>query len=192
MEARPELAVLVARVATGWSRVELSFGHLVVELLGAHAHAGMKMYKALSGAAAQRAVLRAVARDRLPASLIDELEALLRTAKSVGSKRNDVVHGLWETSEQMPDALVWCDSADHLLTHSEFWAGWLSRDEGDRLEWAATKFKGEGPRYLVYERQDFENILAEINLLLSRLMTFMHECMKLREAPGDKSSLTGG
>jgi hypothetical protein len=185
MEARPKLAVLVARIATGWSRVEQSFGFLAVQLLGAHAHTGMKMYKALSGAAAQRAVLRAVARDRLPTELVDELEALLRLTKRVGSKRNGVVHGIWEVSDQMPEALIWCDSADSLLSASEFWAGWLSRDKSQRLQWASREYNGKGPPYLVYERPDFESILDEINVLQARLMSFTNSCMKLRETHGN-------
>ena len=91
MTARPELAVLIARVATGWTHIETFYGYLVVQLLASHAHTGVKMYKALSGSAAQRAVLRAVARDRLPQHQLDELEAILRTTKSVGTKRNNVV-----------------------------------------------------------------------------------------------------
>jgi hypothetical protein len=191
MSERPELAVYVARVATGWSHVEKFYGYLVVQLLGAHAHAGMRMYKALSGSASQTAVLRAVARDRLPQPMMDELEDLLRRTRKAAGKRNDVVHGLWEISDELPDALVWCDSADSLLSHSEFWAGWLSRDLGDRISWATREFKGKGPRYLVYEKQDFQQILDEIQSVLARLMTFLHACMDLNKPASDGESLAG-
>lgn len=181
MEARPDLAVYVARVATGWSRVEQSLGYLIVQLLGAHAHAGMKMYKALSSSASQMAVLRAVARDRLSPDQVDKLEDLLRLIKATARKRNDIVHGIWETADDLPDALVWCDSADSLLTHSEFWAGWLSRGEPERLQWAAKEYAGSGPKYLVYKQEDFEQILEDMNLVLARLMTFLNECSDLNE-----------
>ena len=76
MSAHPELAVLIARITTGWSRIEERLGFLI-ELLGAHAHTGMQLYQALSGAASQKAVLRAVARDRLSADAMDKLEEIL-------------------------------------------------------------------------------------------------------------------
>lgn len=184
MVERPDLAVYIARIATGWSRVEQGLGNLVVQFLGAHAHTGIKMYEALSGSASKLAVLRAVARDRLSRDQLDQLEEVLRSVKSVGRKRSKVVHGLWEISDQLPRALVWCDSADAALSNSEFWAGWLSRDLDERFQWAANLHAGHGPRYFVYEERDFQEIVDEIQSLLARLLILLHDAMKLNEPPG--------
>lgn len=188
MPARPELAVYIARIATGWSGIEQAFGRLGIQLLGAHAHTGMKMYRALSGSASRNAVLRAIAKDRLPENLMNEFEELMRATKKTAMKRNNVVHGMWELSDDLPNALVWHDSSDGLLNHGEFWGGWLSRSLEDRFKWALEERRVE-PMHLVYEAKDFDEILDEMNLLMARLMTFTRECMKLNEPPSDETSL---
>jgi len=102
MKERPDLAVFIARVAVGWSRVEERLGYIIVQLLRAEAHTGMKMYQALTSSAAQFGVLRAVARDRLDKDMQDKLEELLADYKKVAKQRNKIVHGHWDTSEQHP------------------------------------------------------------------------------------------
>jgi len=179
MEERPALAVYIARVATGWSRIEERIGFLIVELLGAEAHTGMKMYQALSGSAAQQAVLRAVARDRLSRAMQDELEEILQAFKNAARKRNKVVHGIWHFSEALPDALVWCDSADSLLSHSEFWTGWNShKTEADQVAWALSAKASRPPHYLTYDQRDFEEILMEMQDVLHLLVQFVIKCQK--------------
>jgi hypothetical protein len=186
MRQRPELAVLIARIAIGWSDTERRLGMLLVEMLGADARTGMKMYQALSGAASQKAVLRAVARDRLTAHGMDQLEQVLSEYKKVARQRNDVVHGVWEVSDTHPDALVWCDSADYLMSHGEFWAGYRSHsDEHKRIEYLRD-YKGEWPTRLLYVESDFLDILDRMTDAARSIQSFT---LAIHEPHGDEPSL---
>jgi len=185
MRARPELAVFVARVAIGWSDVERRLGSLLVKLLGADARTGMKMYRALSGAASQKAVLRAVARDRLNSEALQRLEVILSEFKKVAGLRNNVIHGAWEISDDHPDALVWQDSAEYLDSHGEFWAGYYSHaDERERMAWLQA-YDGFPQRFLYFER-DFQDILDRMTELARMLQGFT---LALHEQTGDESSM---
>jgi hypothetical protein len=149
----------------------------------------MKMYQALSGAAAQKAVLRAVARDRLSAGMLAELEDILADYKKAASQRNNVIHGQWEISAQHPDELVWYDSGESLLNHSEFWAGYNSQsDEKELMEWIGT-YDGKPIKYLLYNERDFDEVIEKIRRVFFRLLDFVIECQKLNKATSDKPSL---
>ncbi len=191
MVERPELAVWIARVATGWSRIEERLGYIIVQLLGAEAHTGMKMYQALSGAGAQKAVLRALARDRLSQEMQDELEALLSDYKKVAGKRNKIVHGHWDTSENHPDELVWTDAADAALNYSEFWAGWAAApDKNKRFEFARN-FKGREIKRLLYSTKDFDEVIREIIVIGTKLSNFSRAVENLNSAPRKETSVRG-
>jgi hypothetical protein len=192
MVARPELAVYIARVATGWSRVEERIGFIIVQLLGADAHVGMKMYRALSGSASQLAVLRAVARDTLTKEMQDRLEGILTHMRGAAKRRNNVVHGQWSISDSHPNELVWVDSGDSLMDHSEFWTGWLSRPEDERYDWIVREYRGRRLPYLLYEEADFEDILSDFQVLLAKMIAFIGDCQKTHEAASDASGLGGG
>lgn len=189
MTERPALAVYIARIAVAWSRVEERLGHVVVQLLGAHAHTGAKMYQALSGSATRKAVLRAVARDRLDKPMLEELEGILDDFKKVGGRRNDVIHGQWELSEDHPDELVWYDGNEYMISNSEFWAGYHARpDQQEMLDWARG-FKGTPIKYFLYGKQDFEELIERIRQLLFRIQNFTLSLHKIHKPRGDESSL---
>lgn len=189
--ARPDLAVYIARVATGWSHLEERIGYLIVQLLGAHAHTGMKMYQALSSSAAQLSVLRAVARDTLSNDDQLQMEAILASYKKTARKRNNVVHGHWHVSEQHPKDLVWCDSADDLLFYSEFWSVYSSLEASEVVPYFRDHYKEKRPNYLIYKQSDFEDILAEMARVFADLSAFVLKMRDLKELDRDKSSLGG-
>jgi hypothetical protein len=193
MVERPELAAMIARVAVGWSRTEERLGHLIVHLLRAEAHTGMKMYQALTGSAAQLAVLRAVARDRLDRAWQDKLETILAAYKKAAKKRNNVVHGHWYVSDRHPQELVWGDPANEMIGHSEFWAGYTAHaaDPGKQMEWLKT-YKRERPPHLLYNKQDFQDILEEMMEVAEELRSFALLLQNhLSDPLGNETSLSG-
>ena len=179
---------MIARIATGWSRVEERLGSIVVRLLQAEAHTGMKMYQALTSSASQRAVLRAVARDRLNQEMMDRLEALLSEHKVAARKRNKVVHGHWYVSDDHPNELVWTDAADELLGYSEFSSGWSASADMTAKMAFAQRFSRE-PKRLLYNEQEFEEILSEFIDVANALTLFNMEIAKLNELSGDEAGL---
>jgi hypothetical protein len=189
MTLRPELAVLIARVATGWSRVEERVGYIIVQLLRAEAHTGIKMYQALSSSAAQKAVLRAVARDRLSQEMQDRLESLLAEIRALARRRNDIVHGHWDTSPDHLKELVWTDAADAALSYSEFWSGYNAATDFQKQIDFARDFKGREPKRLLYSKDDFEDVLAKMTVLGSKLAMFSLDIQKLNGPPRDQASV---
>lgn len=172
---RPDLAILIARVATTWTWVEEALGRLFVQVLGTHARTGLMMYQALSSTAAQKAVLRAAAADRLTPEMQQKLEAALKDFQSAARRRNAIVHGLWRLSDDHPDALVWCDVGDHLFDHGDFWAGYRAHAErGEEFEFARN-FKGTKKRMLLYKKQDFLDVLEAIVDVGNRLQSLIRE-----------------
>lgn len=191
MVMRPEMAVWVARIATGWSRLEEKLGILIVQLLGTNAHTGMKMYQALSSSAAQKAVLRAVANDQLSAAMVAELETILLEYKKVGRKRNDIVHGHWGFSDEHPNDLVWTDSKEDLLAHSEFWAGWRSfEEEQERFDFASAWTRKR--QHVLYGALEFESILDGMRNVFGKLAVFTMACDKFQQAKRDQAGLGCG
>lgn len=191
MTARPQLAIYIARVVAGWARVEERIGFLIVRLLGAHAHTGMKMYQALASSAAQLAVLRAVARDHLDAELQGEMEAILKVFKSLARRRANIVHGHWYVSPEHPDDLVWCDSGASLVAHSHFWSGYRDLPEEERYRYMEAYSRENDLPYYLYAATDFRDLLAEMTSLLNRLMRFIMALDLLDYKAGDQPRLSG-
>lgn len=189
MVQRPQLAVLIARVATGWSRVEERLGFIIVQLLRAEAHTGMKMYQALTSSASQFSVLRAVARDRLDTEMQQRLDDLLADYKKVARKRNKIVHGHWDTSPQHPNELVWTDAADEALSYSEFWAGYNGASDFAGQMNFARSFKGGQHNRLLYGEADFEAVLSEMTVIATRLSDFSIEVEKLHRPVRAKAEI---
>jgi hypothetical protein len=92
---RPQLATQIAVIAAIWTRIENGWGVVLAEMLDTEARVGVTMYLALSGSAAQRAVLQAVAEDRLPDELKANFAELLKIQKGPATERNTIVHGQW-------------------------------------------------------------------------------------------------
>lgn len=151
----------------------------------------MKMYQALSGAAAQKAVLRALARDRLSKALQDELELILSAVKKAAGKRNNIVHGHWYLSENHPDELVWAAASEELLGYSEFWSGYNRHPEQEKKIRFALDFRGKPAARLLYNKKDFEEVLAEITLVGSKLANFNIAVEKLHRFAGKQASVGG-
>lgn len=92
---RPNLAAHIGAVASMWTIIEETWGHILSEALDAHAKTGVAMYLALSGAASQGAILTEAVKIHLP-ERIQTLVAQARLAeKGVARDRNRVVHGRW-------------------------------------------------------------------------------------------------
>lgn len=181
MQQRPNLAILVAQIATNWTRIEELLGRTLTQLLGAEAKSGMVMYQALSGGASRTSVLRAVARYR-SAVIAAELETVLAAVRTTGGKRNDIIHGHWFYSDDHPDDLVWLASKHDLISYSEFWAGYNANPEHQKQIEFAKGFQAKRRDYRLYKEADFKSVLSEILLLGGRIVGFNVECEKLNRA----------
>ena len=151
MQQRPALALLIAQIATNWTRIEELLGRSLTQLLGAEAKSGMIMYQALSGSASRTAVLKAVAKYRSP-TIATELENVLTPVRRAAGKRNDIIHGHWFYSDDHPDDLVWLASKDDLVSYSEFWAGYNADPDHQKQIDFAKRLPSQASELLALQR----------------------------------------
>jgi hypothetical protein len=111
LKSYPHLCSIVMEAISFGAQVEFNWSAIIVDLLRAEAKTGMAMYQALSGAEARRTALSAAAKIALSPDdfiLFQSVEKALRSARRA---RNNFVHHIWGTSDQVPDALLLIDPA---------------------------------------------------------------------------------
>lgn len=110
---RPELALQVLSIITTWSRTEAHLGRIMAACLQLDSAIAMSMYASLSSAEARRAVLEAAVRQVATESQVFLFQVLMRALKPIRKRRNELAHGLWKISDDLPDALIWESPDDH-------------------------------------------------------------------------------
>lgn len=108
--AHPELAALVACVITDWARVEANLGVVLLIMLGAKSRPAAAMFASLKSQQAKNDTLLAVAKVSLSAEHASMVDAVLRHLGKVANVRNQLAHGVWATSSELPDALLVMDA----------------------------------------------------------------------------------
>jgi hypothetical protein len=100
-----------------WSDTEAAFGKLLGQLLHAEDRVAVALYLGLSSPEARRAALESAAKFALAsdAEAADLFDLVTRATRSVRGRRNDLAHGLWGVSPELPDALLWSDQRAELL-----------------------------------------------------------------------------
>lgn len=104
---RPRLAALVAQCAAMWSEIELQMSLTLGAILHASGAGAVAVFLSLRNARAQRDALSAAAHATLSGEALAAFDALLVVHKSLDGERNDLVHGLYGTSNDMPEVVLW-------------------------------------------------------------------------------------
>jgi hypothetical protein len=186
MQARPELAVYIARVVNASALLDRLTGQLVTYMLGADAHVGMKMYQALSGSGAKRDVLRAVGRDRLNDDLKQRLKRLIVSSEAASKQRNKVVHGIWAYSEKYPDDLIWSDPASTALQSSAFWSYYAQvKNDKDHVLKLLEYKGGRAEPHVLYGAAEFEAILDAALTVINDTQAFAVSVHDFQKVAGD-------
>jgi hypothetical protein len=103
---RPELAAMIAHIATLWPWVEFQAGLCLAQILGGKSNVGLAMYTAVVAGPAQKLMLEQAAKVGLEGERRDVFLALLRLFESLQKRRNPLAHWLWGISTDLPDALL--------------------------------------------------------------------------------------
>lgn len=106
MAHRPELALLVVQILAAWSHTENTLGRVLAACLHADSSAGVAMYLSLSGGEARRSALEAAASNSLDDHTLEIFRLTMKSIKPVRERRNQLAHGLWGMSPDLPDALL--------------------------------------------------------------------------------------
>ncbi|UVK37634.1 hypothetical protein LHFGNBLO_004699 [Mesorhizobium sp. AR10] len=112
---RPKLAPWIVRVSAEWAKVQIHLGLVLAATLDAEAHAGVHMYLALTGSAAQEAALSAAVNTQLPEAYQSAFVDILRKYRACARQRNRIVHCLWGVSLKYPNGLINCPPENIIL-----------------------------------------------------------------------------
>jgi hypothetical protein len=162
---RPELALKMLNVITGWVPIESLIGELLSAILGADA--GPVIEAAISSANSNRQRALLVEHSKLKRSQeeVELIEAILLLFLVGQRKRNRLVHWRSGICHQLPQAVVMMNPADHWRWIVET-DGWKERVRLD----AEGIGRPPGPPYnkiMVYFETDFEQMLEEADELVN-------------------------
>lgn len=104
---RPDLAIKIARIANAWAVLEASAGTCLGVLMRAEPRAAIAMLSKIQTATAKSQAIREVGKAVLAEAELAQLKDLFKRFDALAKRRNAVVHGLWGTTPQWPDGLVW-------------------------------------------------------------------------------------
>lgn len=142
---KPDLAAMIAAIASEWAGVEDELGRLLATILVSDPVPPTRMFYAIGSLNARLDALRAAAEAKLPREKYKQLsENLILTIKKRSKERSNLIHAKWGESRDYPDALIWA---------APFW----HKDFG---------------KFLAYQKDDFQQILDRIIDLHARLREF--------------------
>lgn len=103
---RPVLAINIGNTLAEWARLDAVIGSVFTRLMDAE-EKGPAIYGALISGNAQEQALDAVANLMLDKDHLDLFNAIKSITKRPRDQRNNLAHGSWGYSDEIPDALLW-------------------------------------------------------------------------------------
>lgn len=176
-ENRPELALLAMKVISEWSLTELSISNLFIGMLGANPRPAAVVYGCLSGTAAQKAALTAVANLIFDDELRSVFDGVIWHFSRAAKMRNRIVHWVWGYSPDIPDAVVLINP-QAVIEHNV-----IGKDVETQIAKIRAGQKPDTPFLPIYENaylyyaQDFEELTAairEVNTFSALLNQVLH------------------
>lgn len=169
---RPELAAKIGTITATWAYIEYGLGLTLSQMLGEDAMLGITIYLALHSEGPQRTVIKAAAQSKLPSDLAGKVITFLDRLRDSSTERNRVIHGLWETAESYQDALIYMEPKDAIR-----WDAFASSRESRNAP--GKVLDSYSPRYLVFKKKDFDEILDRLRALLNELVEISHAILSL-------------
>jgi hypothetical protein len=172
---RPQFAMHVGIIAGMWSFVESKMAELVSTILQADALVGATIYSVIRAEGARFAAIDAIANERLPKKDFDTWVALRKRVSSVGDRRNDVQHNLWDLPPEGVDGILLIDARKQSMINASgqaFSAKQVEHLDPDEVSRLLHSFKKHADRVMLYKEADFVNIQNEIRDLSIELVAF--------------------
>ncbi len=102
-------AVLIALVATHWSKIEQSLGIMYTWLLLGQEPSAFEFYHDLINLQLKEQAFMAAAKSKLPKDLIDEIAKFYTELRKLSARRATIVHGTWCTTPTKPQSILLAD-----------------------------------------------------------------------------------
>ena len=155
IEDRPAAAAIVARIITAWADIEVECARLLAELMQVQVPPAAAVFGSLRSSRAQYDALNAAAIISLSKDDLELFEAHMTRRSSLEKERNDLAHGCFGVSVQIPDHIVWVPQYEYLI---------FSTTKGNLEEFRKKQF--------VYELGTLERIAQEIEEFYHQLGFF--------------------
>ena len=195
-----------------WSYVEVQMALVLSAIMKAQSEPAIAVFLSIRNSRAQRHAINAAAEVGLKGENLEVYRAISNVYKGLEAQRNDLVHGIFGFSEDIPDHVLWIDPKTHtnvfaqriakLLTPDEISADALKkdiyvyrladltglRDQIQELCMAALMFSTHlrrRPYGAVRPDQQFQQLCAlpQIQQELSRLKTVQQNTAESQQSP---------
>jgi hypothetical protein len=118
MTSRPRVAIKIAECISEWADIETMIGIFLGLLLGNEFKTALAMYASLENRTAQRRMIMAATRAKLPIDHSDLLDAIMRVSVlPVMKERDKLAHWCWGKCEELPELLILRAPADKTEFH---------------------------------------------------------------------------
>ena len=178
IEARPEHVAIIGKCMTYWPEVLHQQALLLGLFLGVRSEGALAVFSTLQNAAARRAAIFAAADLSLKTEKdLDLLSAVMNIIGSAEKERNDLAHGCFGISKDIPDGILWIASKDiGTWQASIIFKPSAAASDGDYTKLANLLY--------VYKKQDLERIydqIAETWGIIHHLLIYVDERQRAAE-----------
>jgi hypothetical protein len=173
----------MAEVIAVWSEIDHEMGGIFGAALGADAELGIELYVAIQNNAPRKAVMIAGLRARLDKAKANKVEEFVRDLKKPREKRDKIAHGLWGTSPNHPDCLVWADTRLSMRQKAL-----PERAEVTMADYLANRPYDHIPKLQLYDSEEFDAITDEAGDLYRRSLGLQLEILKRHSREQPESS----
>ena len=176
IEDRPLAAAIVARIITSWEDVEVQCAGLLAELMGTNIPVSAAVFGSLRSSRTQHDVLEAAAKTVLDEKDYELFSAHMARRSCLEKERNDLAHGCFGVSVEIPESIVWVSQADYL--------DFIASHQHDPK--AYDNFKA---KQFIYELGTLERVAQEIQefhtraWILHRILIFLSRRCSWRPVP---------
>jgi len=164
LKARPKAASLIAQCLAEWSEAEFQIGRLLATMLKADSEPTIALYFTLNNEKAKRDALVAIADYTMQPRAKQVFDLIVRARDSVAKQRADLAHGLYCLIDDEPNGIGWMSTKHRIKNWSDVKQQITSNGCGD--------YGSVGQFISVYEIQDLENLLNEINEVKYTIIQF--------------------
>jgi hypothetical protein len=161
---RPDISRRIGECIGLWTQVEVQMALLLSTLMKADTGAAVAVFLSIRNARAQREAVSAAAENALTGDKLEAYSAIANVYKSLEGQRNDLAHGVFGISDEIPDAILWMEPKEHTGSFVKWLAKLATSNETPDLEIEEGIF--------VYKLNDIETLISQIQELWTAILMF--------------------
>jgi hypothetical protein len=164
LEERPEMSGLIGQCVGLWAQIEIQMALILSALMKSHFDAAIAVFLSIRNSRQQQEALAAAAQTTLVGRASEIFSAISNVYRSLESQRNDLVHGVYALSDDLPNALLWVDPKNH----TNFFANLFEKIKNDNPV-SIDQIKKDT---FVYRPNDLATLIKQMDDLCFAAMVF--------------------